>query len=671
MLTDVNGRVKNMSLASSKPLLPLYEAVVNSVQAIQDAEEQQGRIEIGILRDDMHVFNPHEPSFGEIVGFEVIDNGIGFNEENFKAFETSDTTYKAQRGGRGIGRFLWLVAFERVEVVSHFTLDGKMFCRNFKFGVEEEGVSNMMTTDSKESKHSTNVRLNGFKAKYQKQCPKKIETIATHLIEHCLEYFIRSDCPEIILIDRSSGESLNLNDRFEHEITAQSQRSRVLIEGHDFYVLHVRLYSSHVKDHQLHFCADSRVVRSEKLHGHLPNLSRRIQDEDGRDFVYAAYVDSAILDDLKNSERTDFEIVEDDTDLLTKTITWRAIRTAVFESCNNFLKPYTGPILERKRKRIENFVSNDGPMYRPILKYVENRIDLIDPEINDDKLDLELYKAYHDLQVELRIQGIKFLQQDIKDEEWEEFNRKFQDYFDKISDINKSDLARYVCHRRAILDFLQKQLGPTSDGKYRREERIHKIIFPLRKTSDDVPFDEHNLWVLNEELVYHAFLASDKSLRTNPEIITQSRKEPDLLVFDKACAFTASGDLPYAAITIVEFKRPMRDDYKPDDNPFIQVRQYLEDIRDGKARTFDGRDIPVGKDIPFFCYIVSDITPTLEQQAYDFELTKTPDNQGFFGYKKRYNAYVEVISYTKMVASAKKRNAALFDKLALPVRIGQ
>ncbi len=83
MRTDVNGRVKNMSLASSKPLLPLYEAVVNSVQAIQDAEQVDGRIEIGVLRDDMHVFNPHELSFGEIVGFEVIDNGIGFNEENY------------------------------------------------------------------------------------------------------------------------------------------------------------------------------------------------------------------------------------------------------------------------------------------------------------------------------------------------------------------------------------------------------------------------------------------------------------------------------------------------------------------------------------------------------------------------------------------------------------
>ena len=82
MKTDVVGRLKNMSLAASKPLMPLYEAVVNSVQAIQDAKEKQGRIEIHILRDDMDLFNADEQNLSNIVGFEVVDNGIGFNDDN-------------------------------------------------------------------------------------------------------------------------------------------------------------------------------------------------------------------------------------------------------------------------------------------------------------------------------------------------------------------------------------------------------------------------------------------------------------------------------------------------------------------------------------------------------------------------------------------------------------
>jgi len=42
----------------------------------------------------------------------------------------------------------------------------------------------------------------------------------------------------------------------------------------------------------------------------------------------------------------------------------------------------------------------------------------------------------------------------------------------------------------------------------------------------------------------------------------------------------------------------------------------------------------------------------------------------FFGFKKQYNTYFEVISYSKMLTDAKKRNAVLFNKLGLPSRIG-
>ncbi len=39
---------------------------------------------------------------------------------------------------------------------------------------------------------------------------------------------------------------------------------------------------------------------------------------------------------------------------------------------------------------------------------------------------------------------------------------------------------------------------------------------------------------------------------------------------------------------------------------------------------------------------------------------------GYFGYRKNMNAYVEVISFDKLVGAAKERNRAFFDKLGLP-----
>lgn len=444
MRTDVAGRVKNTSLAASRPLLPLYEAVVNSIQAIQDAFQTDGRIDIDILRDDQHLFTEEDPSFGDIIGFEVTDNGIGFNEENYRAFDTADTTYKAQRGGKGVGRFLWLVAFDRVEIASDFHEDGKAFRRNFEFVPSGDGVRNMTIAEAGTAERTTVVRLSGFRQKFQEQCPKRVETIAIHLIEHLLEYFIRPDCPAIGLRDRHTNESLALNEIFAGQIARQSTRDDIQVDDYWFHVLHVRLYSTHVREHQVHYCADGRVVKSDRLLGQVANLTRHLQDEEGRDFVYAAYVDGVLLDESVNAERTDFTIIDDEGQLFVATITWRSIRAAIFRACQQFLTPYTDPIRKRKKEHIEDFVASEAPMYRPILSHIEEKLDLIDPEISDDALELKLYQAYQELQVEVRDQGRELLDKDVPDQEWEEFARQLDEYFDKVSDVNKSDLARYV-----------------------------------------------------------------------------------------------------------------------------------------------------------------------------------------------------------------------------------
>jgi hypothetical protein len=669
MKTAVIGRIKNTNLPANKPLLPLYEAVVNSIQAIEDANEKDGRITIKIHRDESNLMLDQQPELAEITGFTITDNGIGFTDDNYDAFTTADTTFKAQRGGKGVGRFLWLVAFEKVEVESVFIKNDRIKRRSFRFAVSADGIYDHQEKDATEKSGSTEIHLIGMRQKYQQNCPKKTDTIAVHLVEHCLEYFIRPDYPSIVLNDPAAQKSIDLKELFDSEMAAKAKPDQIKVQDHAFDILHVRLYTSHVADHVMHFCANNRVVRSEKLIGRVPNLTRHLQDKNGKEFVYAAYIDSKFLDDNVNAERTDFKILEENADAILQELTWTTIRAAILDNCRKFLEPFTEPVREKKNERIEGFVSSEGPMYRPILQYLGDKIDQIDPEITDDELDIQLYQAYHDLQVDLHGQGQRLMKKEINEDDFEEFMQQIEDYFSRVSDINKSDLARYICHRRAVLDFLHKQLSVKSDGKYPLEERIHRVIFPLKKTSDEVTAFEHNLWLIDEKLVYHYFLASDKPLQANPKTKIQSRKEPDIIVFDKACAFVSGNDMPFSAVTIIEFKRPMRDNYKDKENPFAQVCDYISDIRSGKARTKDGRDIPIGKDIPFSCFIVCDITPALEDQAYKFELTKTPDGQGFFGYKRAYNAYIELVSYTKMITDAKKRNAAFFEKLALPTSI--
>jgi hypothetical protein len=667
MNTDVAGRVRNVQLPTSKPLLPLFEAIINSIHAIEDAHEKDGRIEIEVFRDAESLFSESDRPHAEISGFLVKDNGIGFDDQNFEAFITSDTTYKVSRGGKGIGRFMWLAAFEQAEIESVFRSDGQIKRRRFAFCARGTGIENASSIEAPDGERATVVRLIDFKEKYKRQCPKRLETIAAFIIEEFLEYFIGPVPPVIILRDGPTGETISLDDFFEEEMASKIITQEFTIKGKKFEILHVRLYSTHINEHRLYLCAHGRAVVSEKLAGRIPNLVRHLEDANNAEFIYAAYVNSVVLDEAVNSDRTGFNLSEDGTELPLFEMSLAEIRGAVFETCTLFLAPYTAPIAEKKRARIEEFVQRDGAMYRPILGRLADKIAEIDPEATDDEIDRHLYGGYHELQIKLRDEGQELLESPApSDTEFEQFEERLARYFEEISEVNRADLARYVCHRKAIIEFLQKQLTLQDDGKYRREDRIHSIIFPRGKTSDEVLFEDHNLWLVDERLVFHAFLSSDKPIRHFEVLENTSKKEPDIVVFDKAFAFSEARDVPFSSITIIEFKKPQRDDYSEKENPFVQVAKYIDDIREGKAATAAGRPMPIPPNLPFYCYIICDITPTLKEWARLFELQDTPDCLGFFGFKRAYNAYFEVISYSKLAADAEKRNKVFFQKLGLP-----
>jgi len=121
--SDFLGRIANISLAPTPnhALAPLYEAINNSIQAIEDKFGKDnltsGRIEITVLRPDY--------DDGKPTGFVVADNGIGFNPTNLKSFLTSDSRYKVARGGKGVGRFLWLKVFSAAHVESVYEADNE------------------------------------------------------------------------------------------------------------------------------------------------------------------------------------------------------------------------------------------------------------------------------------------------------------------------------------------------------------------------------------------------------------------------------------------------------------------------------------------------------------------------------------------------------------------
>src|SRR5216683_3559223 len=124
---SLTGRLRNTSLPKSRALMPLFEAVVNAIQAVDEAHSDMDStlIEIVIVRDQQIPLELGDDSqtsayVEPINSFIVIDNGEGFHNRNMESFETLDSEYRSAYGCRGVGRLLWLKAFEKVEVISRY-----------------------------------------------------------------------------------------------------------------------------------------------------------------------------------------------------------------------------------------------------------------------------------------------------------------------------------------------------------------------------------------------------------------------------------------------------------------------------------------------------------------------------------------------------------------------
>jgi hypothetical protein len=683
MGTNLRGRLRNTSLPYGRGLLPLFDGVINSIQSIEEAglSSNGGRITVEIVRKaktGQFEFEGEQKKRGpdaceDIVGFKVTDNGIGFNDANLESFKTLDSEYKAGKGCRGIGRLLWLKAFEQVIVDSTYrdeadALRSRTFVFNAASGVTKEKT----LTAQDDAPRATCVHLVGFDKRYREASNKTARAIANSLFEHCLWYFVRKGGAPKIMV-RDVDESIDLDEVYERHMVSSAVSQTIVIKKSPFELTHVKLRANSSQAHVIALCAANRLVQEENIAGKIPGLYGKLRDSNG-EFVYACYVSSPFLDAHARSERTGFDIVENGDKLgplyANTEISLTEIREAVVDKASAHLSAYLEENKKKARDRVENFIAQKAPRYRPILKRIPEDKLHCDPNISDKELDLALHKHLSELEGTLLADGHDVMSPR-ESEDSCQYQERLQEYLRAAQDIKQSDLANYVFHRKVILDLLKKAIERGEDGKYAREDLIHNLIMPMQKDSNDVMADICNLWLVDERLAFHDYLASDKTLASMPVTGNTDTKEPDLCalnVFDNPILVSEGNRLPLASIIVVEIKRPMRNDAAQGEekDPIEQSLGYLDRIRQGGVRTARGRPIPNSSDIPGYCYVICDITPSIELRCKMHGYTVTSDKLGYFGYNPPYKAYVEVVSFQRLVNAANERNRAFFDKLGLP-----
>ncbi|EPP6966453.1 ATP-binding protein [Klebsiella pneumoniae] len=666
--TNLKGRLRNTSLPKSHGLMPVFEAVVNSIHSIEEMDNaSEGKIVLRINRASQGSLDLDTKSQPPIVGFTITDNGCGFDEANFKSFKTLDSDHKIDKGCRGVGRLMWLKVFALVEVESHFfDVGGKLKKRAFRFN-DKLGVHGEKVVEATSQKPGTLIKLVDYDESFRKQVPAKGLSIANQLLEHVLWYFVRQgSAPKILLED--TDEVFDLDHLLEEHMHASAFLETITIRDYQFDLTHIKFRASVNKKHQLAVCAANRLVKEESIQGKLPGLYGKISDASG-EFTYTCYVSSDYLNQHVRSERISFDIAEDVEDILNE-VSFKDIREAVLTRTKEYLQDVLTENVSAGRRRVDDFINTHAPRYRPIANYVAEELLIVDPEKSDKELELHLHAQWYEVERQLVSEGHDIMQPQNK-EHVEEYKERLAEYLRKAGDLKKSDLANYISHRKVIIDLLQKSIERLEDGKYAREDMIHELIMPMRKDSTEVFLDSCNLWLIDERLAFHNYLSSDKTLNSMPITGNGSTKEPDLLslrVFDNPLLVNDQSSFPLAAITVIEIKRPMRNDMREgeDKDPIDQALSYLERIREGKVTTKSGRPIPSNNDIPGYCYVLCDLTESMHRRCRRANLRITSDGMGYFGYNEPSHAYIEVISFDQLVEAAKERNRAFFDKLGLP-----
>ncbi len=594
-------------------------------------------------------------------GFDVIDDGVGFNDKNLTSFQEAHTLSKVRVGGRGVGRFTFLKVFSSVHIRSVFKSEGKAFLRQFDFSIEDELNGADLTSEVHEA-CGTQTSLRGMDDKFRAGWPTNPETIAERIIAHFLIRFAARSCPPMTL--ESPGHApIDLHALFQSTVLAHIQEQFFEVSGHTF-ALQAYRHRDGRSRHELNLCANGRGVTTSKLRDLLPELPEKLIDEEQAPYTLIVLVTGEYLDDHANQERTRIAFQSDEGLELEQTlVSRRALNQGVAGALRPLLLEDLRSTNEDKRAQIEKFVEQ-APEYRALThpRYKEMIEQKIQPGLSEDKLDEALLHVKREIEDGVR-KDLRHVAANFESQSFEQYAEMFQKLAEQANELGKAELAKYVTHRRTILDLVSLSLKKKrSDDKYPLERVLHKMLFPMGVTSKDIFFEQQNLWVIDERLCYHTLLTSDKKLNSIDGLEDTSGKEPDICSFfyDTPIGVREQEDST-GSIVVIEFKRPGRDDYQAD--PAQQVIKRFVEIQESKLDDIDGRPINA-RGIRFFGYLIADLTPSLKREMR-MNYHESIDGEGYFKTLTGGNGYVEIISYDKLLKDAARRNRVLFEKLGL------
>lgn len=662
MRGDIVNRVKRLPkpAQAAEALQPVFEAVSNSLHAVEDAfhDDYQNRGEIAVS-----IISAQADSGIEII---VADNGIGLGPVRFEAFCTTDTDNKIERGGKGVGRLLWLDAFEHISVVSIFADQGKSYRRAFKFRLDmRDQITDETLEEIAESAPTGTVvtfkglRDNAYKAKF----PSQPATIVKHFGSHFFADFILGRSPRVVVdID---GNATTFPEEIQN--LKIEDRGTAAIETEDFGPLNLASFICHKAAsanfdglHQMHLVANGRTVTTRKIDG-LVGIGRF---GPGDDRVYHGCVTGGFLDERVNQERTQFNFDESVVEQIVRECSEHVRSNAIHAEINEFDAQRLGTMREFVHEypsfgfeEAEALLSRTPKNAVKAEQFAQALIPIRIRRDKDRNTTIQSIVAKisegHDFPADFAA-AVKQAANEIKAEE-------------------QRQLTEYVMRRKAVLDVLEvliRRIRERGNGAqdFHLESTLHQFICPMKLRGDDptkVERSDHDLWVIDERLTFTRYFASDMPFTRILEG-DSSTQRPDLLIYDRLHGLGAEGDDPLKRVLLVEFKQPGRKDYEERYSPMNQISEYITRLRNGEIEDFRNSRVRVADDCIFYCYVVADIVGKLEVHTNGWRTTSNGRGriQELGG---KFRGMVEIIEWADLISDARLRNHAFIHAAGLRI----
>jgi hypothetical protein len=191
--------------------------------------------------------------------------------------------------------------------------------------------------------------------------------------------------------------------------------------------------SAEARHNVLVFAARARAVKRERFGNYVGGLERKLDNQDGSTAAYFGFVEGERLDATVRSDRLGFEIDEDEDDLFEGSKSLSLIRDGALDAVREDLGAVLGKIRARKEEAVHQYVAEQAPEYRRLVKTQKDRVlEALPANPKKREIDAALGRVLLERQADLKEEGKALLAFEPETDTLEKYKQQMEGFYRQV-----------------------------------------------------------------------------------------------------------------------------------------------------------------------------------------------------------------------------------------------